>query len=102
MPDVRQETLARLHDVAPSLRDAGRAEAWVFGIARRTVADFEGHTQREVAQALGLSLSGAKPRVQRARTKLGEVLRRCREVEFGPDGRAVAFRRRRARGENDS
>lgn len=159
--DVLQDTLVRLHEASGSLRDADRAEAWVFSIARRTIADyyrqeerrpveetagtaddvtddpdttmknladyegahdvheevlswlrpmaeelpemyrrplvmtdFEGHTQQAVADELGLSLSGAKSRVQRARGKLGEILQRCCEVEFGPDGRAVAFHRR--------
>ncbi len=156
--DVLQDTLIRLHENASSLRDADRAEAWVFSIARRAIADyfrqedrrpvdttvddptvetdpppenlapyegdhdtheevlswlrpmaeelpemyrrplvmadFEGHTQQAVADEIGLSLSGAKSRVQRARTKLREILTRCCEIEFGPEGRAVAFRRR--------
>lgn len=164
--DVLQDTLLRLHEATSSLRDASRAEAWVFSIARRTIADFyrkeerrppetpigspkdvasgrkeaaasteqlaeyegahgvheevlswlrpmaeelprpdrralvmadfEGHTQQEVADELGLSLSGAKSRVQRARVKLGERLERCCEIEFGPSGQAEAFRRRGA------
>ena len=161
--DVLQDTLIRLHESSGSLRDADRAEAWVFTIARRTIADFyrererqpeektlgraddtavsdrrpetenlagydgghdvheevlswlrpmtetlpemyrrplvmadfEGHTQQEVADELGLSLSGAKSRVQRARRKLGARLRQCCEIEFGPEGRARAFRRRK-------
>jgi RNA polymerase sigma-70 factor (ECF subfamily) len=159
--DVLQDTLLRLHEAADSLRDADRAEAWVFSIARRAIADyyrqeerrpvdgtagaaddvtegpspalenlasydgdhdvheevlswlrpmaeslsdmyarplimadFEGYTQQEVADEIGLSLSGAKSRVQRARVKLRERLQQCCEVEFGPEGRAVAFRRR--------
>ncbi|MFB6271555.1 MAG: sigma-70 family RNA polymerase sigma factor [Salinibacter sp.] len=159
--DVLQDTLVRLHEASDSLRDADRAEAWVFSIARRAIADFyrdrdrgpdeepvgrapaeatdeppatenlagydgghdvheevlswlrpmaeklpemyshplimadfEGHTQQEVADDIGLSLSGAKSRVQRARVKLREQLQECCEVEFGPEGRAVAFRRR--------
>ena len=159
--DVLQDTLVRLHEATDSLRDADRAEAWVFSIARRAIADFyrdrergpdeepvgrapaeatdeppstenlagydgehdvheevlswlrpmaeklpemyshplimadfEGHTQQEVADDIGLSLSGAKSRVQRARVKLREQLQECCEVEFGPEGRAVAFRRR--------
>lgn len=161
--DVVQETLLRLHEGSDSLRNADRAEAWVFSIARRTIADFyrdrergpeetpvgrapedaegdppsteslagydgdhdvheevlswlrpmaeelpemyrrplvmadfEGHTQQEVADDIGLSLSGAKSRVQRARAKLREQLQQCCEVEFGPEGRAVAFRRRKS------
>ena len=154
--DVLQDVLLRLHQAAHTLRDAGRAEAWVYGIARRTIADhfrrrlapagtddadaladsaappenlaafrgehdvheevlswlrpfadalpepdrtallmadFEGRTQQDVADRLGLSLSGAKSRVQRARQRLGDAVRACCEVEFGPDARATAFRR---------
>lgn len=57
------------------------------------MADVEGKTQQEVADYLGLSLSGAKSRVQRARQKLGEVLAACCDVEFGSEGRAVAYRK---------
>ena len=159
-PDVLQDTLLRLHKAADSLRDADRAEAWVFSIARRAIADhyrqeerrpvdvaagsaeevtdapdpatenladydgphdvheevlswmrpmaeelpemyrrplvmadFEGHTHQAVADELGLSRSGATSRIRRARAKLRDRLGRCCAVEFGPDGRAVAFHR---------
>lgn len=159
--DVLQDTLLRLHDASGSLRDADRAEAWVFSIARRTIADFyrdrergpeetpvgrapaeatddppatenlsgydgphdvheevlsslrpmaeelpetyrrplvradfEGATHQEVADDLGLTRSGATSRIRRARATLHERVQRCCEVEFGPEGRAVAFRRR--------
>jgi RNA polymerase sigma-70 factor, ECF subfamily len=158
--DVAQEVMIRLHQGAASLRQAERAEAWVFGVARRAIADyyrargnargageespddladpaaapargfgrfagghspheevlswlrpmaeelpetyrepllladFEGLTQRQVADRLGLSLSGAKSRVQRARALLGEHLARCCEVELDGEGRVADFRRR--------
>ena len=158
--DVLQDTLLRLHEASDSLRDADRAEAWVFSIARRTIADFyrerergpveqpmeeaepvdeeasptenlagydgdhdvheevlswlrpmaeelpekyrrplvmadfEGHTHQDIADELGLSRSGATSRIRRARANLRERLRQCCEVDFGPKGRAVAFRRR--------
>lgn len=157
--DVLQDVFVRIHEGRGHLAHPDRVQAWVFGIARRAVADFyrargrrlddapeetaeppgvapveagvngrrsdhdvheevlswlvpmvealpeayreavrladvEGLTQREVADRLGLSLSGAKSRVQRGRALLGEVLRACCEVEFGPDGRAVEYRRR--------
>jgi RNA polymerase sigma-70 factor (ECF subfamily) len=41
------------------------------------LADLEGRPQKEVAEELGLSLSGAKSRVQRARKKLRVSLRSC-------------------------
>jgi len=156
--DVVQDILLRLHRSAATLRDAGRAESWVYGVARRAIADFyrrrhpmdslpealdipeqseaprrgfasfpgdhsvheevlswirpiaeslpdhyreallmadfEGHSQKQVAEALGLSLSGAKSRIQRARALLGEDLRRCCKVSLGPEGKAVDFERR--------
>jgi RNA polymerase sigma-70 factor (ECF subfamily) len=159
--DVAQEVMMRLHQGAASLRDAERAESWVYGIARRAIADhyrargttpaaggadpaesladpqaapdrgfgrfagghsvheevlswlrpmaeelpeiyrepllmadFEGLPQREVAQRLGLTLSGAKSRVQRGRALLGEHLARCCEVELDAEGRVADFRRR--------
>ena len=57
------------------------------------MADVDGKTQQQVADQLELSLSGAKSRVQRAREKLGEVLAACCKVEFGEEGRAVAYRK---------
>jgi RNA polymerase sigma-70 factor (ECF subfamily) len=59
--------------------------------------DFQVQSQQQVADAVGLSLSGAKSRVQRARVMLGEVLRACCDVDFGPDGRAKSFERTHAR-----
>ncbi len=60
-------------------------------------ADFQGQSQQQVADALGLSLSGAKSRIQRARVMLGEILRACCDVNFGPDGCADSFERRHPR-----
>ncbi|HVG23037.1 MAG TPA: RNA polymerase sigma factor SigZ [Thermoanaerobaculia bacterium] len=41
------------------------------------LSEVQGLTQQETAQRLGISLSGAKSRVQRARTKLRELLMTC-------------------------
>ena len=51
-----------------------------------TLAELEGLTQREVASSLGLSLSGAKSRVQRGRQMLAESLQDCCRVEFDRRG----------------
>lgn len=158
--DVLQDILIRIHEGAASLRDAARAESWVYGIARRSIADFyrerarrldregldgpvepaagepgrglgtfpgshsvheevlswlepmarslpegyrrallladfQGRPQAEVARELGLTLSGAKSRIQRARKMLRRELQRCCHVHLGPDGRVVDFQRRR-------
>lgn len=154
--DILQDIFMRIHKGIEDFRQEGRVQSWVFGIARRALADHyrkrgrnrenpagsdvrndesekpivdlndfdgehdvheevlswlipmidelpekygkplkmadvEGKTQREIADDLGLSLPGAKSRVQRARQKLGEVLAACCEVEFGEEGRAVAY-----------
>lgn len=56
-----------------------------------TLADLEGRTQREVAEELGLSLSGAKSRVQRARRKLGAALRSCCRFELDRLGNVLGY-----------
>lgn len=154
--DVLQDIFIRIHKGIDGLKHEDRVQSWVFGIARRALADYyrqkgrdketpagteitmdsdedtvldlndfegvhgvheevlswlipmidelpekygkplkmadvDGKTQQEVADHLGLSLSGAKSRVQRARQKLGEVLAACCEVQFGEEGRAVAY-----------
>jgi len=155
--DILQDIFIRIHKGVDDLRHEDRVQSWVFGIARRALADHyrqkgrdkeepagaeiktggedpildlnkfdgdhgvheevlswlipmidelpekygkplkmadvEGKPQQEVADYLGLSLSGAKSRIQRARQKLGQVLADCCEVEFGEEGRAVAYRK---------
>ncbi len=49
------------------------------------LAEVEGLPQQEVADRLGLSLSGAKSRIQRGRAMLKDVLEQCCHFEF--DGR---------------
>ena len=64
---------------------------WLTGVVRTLpdkyrrafeLAEIEGRKQREVAAELGLSLSGAKSRIQRARAMLRKSLLDCCEVEF--------------------
>jgi RNA polymerase sigma-70 factor (ECF subfamily) len=50
------------------------------------LSEIEGLTQKEVATRLGLSLSGAKSRVQRGREKLRERLFECCDIERGRHG----------------
>ena len=82
---THEEVLSWLRPLADGLPDQYR-EALLL-------ADFERLPQKEIAERLGLSLSGAKSRVQRARVMLGELLALCCEVELGADGKAVDFKR---------
>lgn len=54
----------------------------------------EGLSQKDLAVKLGLSLSGAKSRVQRARSKLKKLLFACCDVEFDRRGNVIAYRPR--------
>jgi RNA polymerase sigma-70 factor, ECF subfamily len=50
------------------------------------LAEFDGLTQKEVAQQQGLSLSGAKSRIQRGRKLLKRLLMDCCRLEFDRQG----------------
>lgn len=50
------------------------------------LSEIEGLPQKEVADRLGLSLSGAKSRVQRGREKLRQSLSECCDIETGKNG----------------
>ena len=53
------------------------------------LADLEGRSQKEVAEELGLSLSGAKSRIQRARRKLKVTLLSCCRFDLDPLGNVL-------------
>ena len=53
------------------------------------LTEFDGLTQKELAERLGISLSGAKSRVQRGREKLKEMLHECCTFEFDRRGRVI-------------
>jgi RNA polymerase sigma-70 factor (ECF subfamily) len=55
------------------------------------LTELEGMTQKEAAEKLGLSVSGAKSRVQRGRGKLKDVVLACCEVELDRRGGLVDY-----------
>jgi RNA polymerase sigma-70 factor, ECF subfamily len=58
-----------------------------------TLTELEGQSQKEVAKKLGLSYSGLKSRVQRAREKLKEMILDCCDYEFDKYGNIVGCRK---------
>lgn len=54
-----------------------------------TLVELEGMTQQAAADALGISLSGMKSRVQRGRAKLREVLEACCRVAVDARGTVI-------------
>lgn len=57
-------------------------------------SDYQGMSQQELACQLGISLSGAKSRVQRARQKVKKALLDCFDFEVDTRGRIMNFRQR--------
>ena len=55
------------------------------------LTEYQGLSQKQLAEHLGISLSGAKSRVQRARSKLREMLLRCCHFEFDRRGHIVDY-----------
>ncbi len=59
------------------------------------MVELEGQSQREAAERLGLSVSGAKSRVQRGRTQLKQMLLACCHIEFDRRGMPAEWEPRR-------
>ena len=55
------------------------------------LADLDGVTQREVAERLGLSVSGAKSRVQRGRQAIKAMLQDCCQLQIDAGGRLIGY-----------
>ncbi len=55
-----------------------------------TLADLDGLPQKQVADILGLTLSGTKSRIQRARRLLADKVRKFCELDFDGEGRLMA------------
>lgn len=58
------------------------------------LVELEGMSQKDYAAHAGLSLSGAKSRVQRARGMLEGVVRACCDLEQDVRGNVIGYRRR--------
>ena len=84
--DVECELMASLSGMVSELPEKYRQVL--------TLTTYEGLTQQEVAQRLGISLSGAKSRVQRARRKLRDSLLTCCHFEFDRYGAVLEYRER--------
>jgi RNA polymerase sigma-70 factor (ECF subfamily) len=89
--------------VEPEPEAGPNLDAWMRGAIRElpekyrdavTLTELEGITQVEVAKRLGLSVSGAKSRVQRGRAMIKEMLLACCHLEFDRRGNLLDYHRR--------
>lgn len=55
------------------------------------LTEFGGYTQKQLSEELGMSISGAKSRVQRGREKLKELLLHCCNFEFDRLGNIIDY-----------
>jgi len=55
------------------------------------LTEYHNLTQKELGERIGLSASGAKSRVQRARRKLKEILLCCCQLEFDRRGNVIDY-----------
>jgi RNA polymerase sigma-70 factor (ECF subfamily) len=58
------------------------------------LTEYQGLTQKQMAEQLGISLSGAKSRVQRAREQLKDMLLDCCHFEFDRRGNILSYQPR--------
>lgn len=89
LPD-EPEPLAVIDELTPCLRSmiARLPDTYRRAV---TMADLENHTQEETASLLGLSLSGAKSRIQRGRRQLRSMIMTCCRIELDRAGRVVDY-----------
>jgi len=84
--DVVQELLpcvaAMVNELPDLYRDALR------------LTEYEGLSQKELGERLGISFSGAKSRVQRARAKIKEQLLACCHFQFDYAGQIIDYQSR--------
>lgn len=78
-------------------------DAWMRGAIRElpekyreaiALVEIEGIKQSELAERLGLSISGAKSRVQRGRAMIKDMLLACCHLDFDRRGNIIDYRRR--------
>jgi RNA polymerase sigma-70 factor (ECF subfamily) len=84
MPEDIPEDIA-VEDVAEDI--ASCLEPMIDGLPEKyrqviILAEYDGLSQREISEQLGMSFSGAKSRVQRSRGKLKDMLLECCHLEF--------------------
>jgi RNA polymerase sigma-70 factor (ECF subfamily) len=91
---VERDSAERLERTVAGWLDDFLARLAPEDAAALRLVDLEGRTQAELAAANGLSLSGAKSRVQRARAKLRADLEQCCAFAFDARGGLLEARRR--------
>ena len=91
-PDITEDDTAA-RDLIPSVKSFVHQLPHDYRQAI-LLTEYGGLNQRELAEKLGISVSGAKSRVQRAREKLRKMLLDCCHFEFDRLGQIISFQPR--------
>lgn len=86
LDDYPEEDTAE--SLAPSIREIVHSLPEPYRQAL-LLTEYQGLSQKDMAGRLGISLSGAKSRVQRARQKIKDILMQCCHFEF--DARGIVY-----------
>ena len=62
-----------------------------------TLTEFKNYSQLELAEHLGISYSGAKSRVQRAKVKLKEIFENCCYISYDSYGNIIDYKSKRCK-----
>ena len=82
-PDAVAELAASVHEMLNCIPEKDRQAL--------TLTEIQGLTQAEMADQLGLTISGAKSRVQRAREKLKDAFLDCCHFEFDRFSKVIHY-----------
>ena len=82
-----------VESLAPAVKDIVQALPEPYRQAL-LLTEYEGLSQKALAERLGISFSGAKSRVQRARQKVKDILLACCHFEFDARGTLYEVRKR--------
>ena len=101
IPDEPEEEMTADQEIAMGLRFMIYLLPDKYAEALSYV-EFEGMSQVELAEKLGISVSGAKSRVQRGRAMLRDMLLQCCQFDFDQRGTIIDYRPNECLGCGDS
>jgi RNA polymerase sigma-70 factor, ECF subfamily len=84
-----------LRELSPCVTAMVTALPKTYGEALR-LTEYQGLSQKALSERLGISFSGARSRVQRARAKIKEQLLNCCQFQFDHGGRIIDYQSHRA------
>jgi RNA polymerase sigma-70 factor, ECF subfamily len=84
-----------LRELSPCVTAMVSALPETYGEALR-LTEYQGLSQKALSERLGISFSGARSRVQRARAKVKEQLLKCCQFQFDHGGRIIDYQSHRA------